>query len=634
MKHGNSVPGNIAQWLDELLPFFYHSPAADSGLVGFLSTWIRQTRPQKSRTCLRDRSSHAKHHRAFHDYFVTHLPSSSLHPDSRSSTGLAHKFPRKDSQPLTQPTRIAPAAHPSVNRETTVVRIPLKSAKHHFGVSVSRGSRPHNEDTFQAGVVELPAFAKRAPASISKNPNAVTSTEKDSGQNVHDGDPQVFYFGVFDGHGGAECSDYLREELHHYLEKTAANFEMQSSLPRQSRRSSGPAPGQHEGDAEDLKRGQAALDSIQTTQTDEACTQSTPGDDDRPDGAKDVYHPPHPGDPPLIQEANKQKIQQMEKDLITRWRELVGGYFRRFKPAYFSLYNRYPAAGEEDAKAKKATRRMQDLGASVEEVVTYAFLKSDFDFISAQARKARQGLDLTHAEQPLNGKDILHQPSRAVGSPERSGQRFKGGSTCSIALISTPTPIPFWNPATPSSMLVAHVGDTRIILCSTATGAGIPVTTNHHSSSPEETSRLRRYATNFVTDSFGEERISGLANTRAFGDMSSKRVGVSAEPTIRRVELGPAEYAFLVLTSDGVSAVLNDQEVVDIVKEAKTADSAARDVVAFATEVSARGDNATCLVVRLGGWSRRQEGGAGSLGTKESRQWKRDLANGQRGRQR
>ena len=65
----------------------------------------------------------------------------------------------------------------------------------------------------------------------------------------------------------------------------------------------------------------------------------------------------------------------------------------------------------------------------------------------------------------------------------------------------------------------------------------------------------------------------------------------------------------------------------DIVKEAKTPEQAARDVVSFGTEVSSEGDNATCLVVRMGGWERRQEGGVGSMGTRESREWKRDGAN-------
>jgi protein phosphatase PTC6 len=516
-----------------------------------------------------------------------------------------------------------------VSRDTTVVRIPLKSAKHHFGASVSRGSRPYNEDAYQAGVIELPAFAKRPPISLTRRRSGNETNGEGTSAQGASGDPQVFYFGVFDGHGGAECSGFLRERLHEYIENTATDFEMQSSLQRASGRKKEVTAEGCERDVAALKLGKEALESTQTTKKTDTRTEGEPRDG-RPKGAREQSHPPYPGDPPLIQEANKNKMVVMEKKLVQNWKELVGGYFRRFKPAYFSLYGGYQAFGE-GSESLKASGKDVGCGAAIEEIMTYAFLKADYDFVSAQAAKRDQNEDQTKAERPLNEEEILgkpHQHAREIGGPKR----FKGGSTCTIAMVSTPSPTPFWNPATPSSMLVAHVGDTRAIICSTANGAGIPLTSDHHPSSPVESNRLRRYAATFVTDSFGEERISGLANTRAFGDIASKRLGVSAEPEINRVELGAAQYSFIVMVSDGVSGTLSDQEIVDIVKEAKTPEQAARDVVSFATEVSTEGDNATCLVVRLGGWERRQEGGTGSIGTRESRNWKREEASGPRNR--
>ena len=507
------------------------------------------------------------------------------------------------------------------------MRIPLKSAKHHFGASVSRGSRPYNEDAYQAGVIELPAFAKKPPISLTSKRGSVAPGEGTSADSAS-GDPQVFYFGVFDGHGGAECSGFLRERLHDYIEESATDFGFHSSL-QGKKASRGAAPG-FEADADHIKAGKDALESIKTTKDTETETEGRSGDG-RPKSAQEKHHPPYPGDPPLIQEANKEKIMEMEKTLVNSWKQLVGGYFRRFKPAYFSLFGGYQTLGEE-SDSLEASGKDVSSGAAIEEVMTYAFLKADYDFVSAQASKQEEQDDSARSDRPLNDDDVLgkpHQHAKEIGGPKR----FKGGSTCSVAMISTPTPTPFWNPATPSSMLIAHVGDTRVIICSTATGAGIPLTTNHHPSSPVESNRLRRYAATFVTDSFGEERISGLANTRAFGDIASKRVGVSSEPEIKRVELGAAEYSFLALISDGISGTLNDQEVVDIVKEAKTPEQGARDVVSFGTEVSQEGDNATCLVVRMGGWERRQEGGVGSMGTKESRDWKREDANSPRNRQ-
>ena len=506
-----------------------------------------------------------------------------------------------------------------------MVRIPLKSAKHHFGASISRGSRPYNEDAYQAGVIELPAFAKRQPMSLTRKRNGNEASGEGTSAQGASGDPQVFYFGVFDGHGGAECSGFLRENLHEYIEKTATDFELQSSLRQASGQQQEAAPGDYEGGSDELKQGKEALDSIETAKESDTRMEGESGDG-RPKGAKERSHPQYPGDPPLIQGANRDTMISMETTLVQNWKRLVGGYFRRFKPAYFSLYGGYQALGEESESLQASGKDVRS-GAAIEEVMTYAFLKADYDFVSAQAAKEDQNDDQTKAERPLNDEEVLgkpHQHAREIGGPKR----FKGGSTCTVAIVSTPSPTPFWNPATSSSMLIAHVGDSRVIICSTATGAGIPLTSDHHPSSPVESNRLRRYAATFVTDSFGEERVSGLANTRAFGDIASKRIGVSAEPEIKRVELGAAEYSFVVMISDGISGTLNDQEIVDIVKEAKTPEQAARDVVSFATEVTTEGDNATCIVVRMGGWERRQEGGRGSMGTKASRDWKREDANG------
>jgi protein phosphatase PTC6 len=496
------------------------------------------------------------------------------------------------------------------SRELTVVRIPLRSAKHHFGVSVSRGTRPYNEDTYQAGTLEIPAFAKRAPISLSRKggppSGGATSAESASG------DPQVFYFGVFDGHGGNECSDFLREELHGYVERTAGVFELGSSLKKW--KGEGPSE-EAKGKSQHAASGRESLDQVETKSKEDV------------EGSMNV---PNPGEDEGIEEApenatlesekqesvesNKPKTIELEQSLVSQWRELVGGYFRRFKPDFFAM------------SSSKGDSPPISSPISIETVLMYAFLKADLDFVTAQAQKPDP--DNNHSDTPLNADDILGEPAHLSSSKHRIGgpTRFVGGSTASIAMISTPTPTPFWHPASPSTLVVAHVGDTRILLCDTATGLAKPITTNHHPSSPVEGSRLRRYAATFVTDSFGEERMSGLANTRAFGDMRSKRIGVSAEPEIRRLELAPAEYSFIVLVSDGVSGTLSDQEIVDVVKEAKTPEQGARDVVAFATEVSREGDNATCLVVRLGGWERRGEGRMGSLGTKEVRDYRRGEA--------
>ncbi|KAI9711199.1 MAG: hypothetical protein M1820_002186 [Bogoriella megaspora] len=590
--------------------------------------------------------------RCFHDYFVTHLPSSSLHPDSRSSTGPHHKLPRSASTPHNDdpssrsprsPAAAPPVVGPQISRETTVVRIPLRSAKHHFGSFMSRGTRPYNEDAFQAGTIEVPAFAKRRPVSLTTRRSGGQGRTIRSGDGEGtsadgaSGDPQVFYFGVFDGHGGSECSQFLREQLHTYVEEAAHTFELKSSLKRDFpgqgryaglRNIGAPSKETKGGESSELAdAGKESLDAVK------AATKSLKSLENIGKGMKKTEESGDPlprGEDPVIQSDEKRRAEDLEWKLVQEWKNTVGGYFKRFKPQFFALQ----AGGQGHILEREVVRAKHfthsdvpediDDGIGMETVLTYAFLKADLDFIEAQASKKEE--DPVLADRALNADDILGHPARLIGDPKK---RFKGGSTCSIAMISTPTPTPFWHPASPSTLIVSHTGDTRIILCDTATGQAIPLTTNHHPSAPYEATRLRRYAANFVTDSFGEERMSGLANTRSFGDMSRKRQGISAEPEIRRIELSPAEYSFIVLCSDGVSGTMTDQEIVDVVKEAKTPEQGARDLASFAVEVASGGgdaDNATALVVRLGGWERRSEGGVGSLGTKEAREWKKSDA--------
>jgi protein phosphatase PTC6 len=569
--------------------------------------------------------------RGFHDYFVTHLPSSSLHPDARSS-GPRHNLPRNEARPHdSNASDRTPAAPPivGVSRELTVVRIPLKSAKHHFGATWSRGQRPYNEDTYQAGTIEIPAFARRRPLSLTRNP------KKDNvGADSASGDPQVFYYGVFDGHGGSECSEFLREQLHLYIEEHSKTFELHSTLRRKAgevtqfgQSSMGEKTNQLTLSEADKK----ALSEIKTHTPDDVNQPKAPKSDDDtlpPTGTEDQTPPPRSAKT-TSQSDHLRKAEELERTLIRQWKDLVGGYFRRFKPEFFSLsaggqghaFERETVANKQLSQTKSGGDENEGIG--IETVLEYAFLKADYDFVNAQVNK--DDTDSVKSDGAINANEVLGEPSRIanqIGGPKR----FKGGSTCSVALISTPTPMPYWHPASPATLITAHVGDTRILLCDTATGQAIPTTSNHHPSHPKEAERMRRYAATFVTDSFGEERVQGLANTRAFGDMQSKRIGVSAEPEITRIDMAPAQYAFMVLVSDGVSGTLSDQEIVDIIKEARTPEQAAKDVVGFATEVSSEGDNATTLVVRLGGWERRSEGGVGSLGTKELRDWRKKEA--------
>ncbi|OBZ79580.1 Protein phosphatase 2C 4 [Grifola frondosa] len=206
------------------------------------------------------------------------------------------------------------------------------------------------------------------------------------------------------------------------------------------------------------------------------------------------------------------------------------------------------------------------------------------------------------------------------------------GATASVVLLQSldyPT-TPFFT-SEKLALTVAHVGDTRVLLCMTD-GRVIPMTENHHAEARIEAARLRKMMGGLITDSFGEVRWMGaLANTRCLGDLKFKPFGVTPEPQVRSMLLdaGPA-CSHITLLSDGVSSVLSDDEVADLARGAPTPRHAAQRILEFAEEMGSE-DNMTALVVPLAGWGAI----SGPDRTRELREYRRQRMIGnerQRGR--
>ena len=113
---------------------------------------------------------------------------------------------------------------------------------------------------------------------------------------------------------------------------------------------------------------------------------------------------------------------------------------------------------------------------------------------------------------------------------------------------------------------------------------------------------------------------SGNVSEKYFslGDLRYKKFGVTAEPEVRtkilegssvcrrsRFQSKPflgADWAFLVLVSDGISAILSDDEIVDLVRATNDPKSAAEKILTFSEELGGN-DNATAIVIPLAGWN-------------------------------
>ncbi|KAJ7225633.1 protein serine/threonine phosphatase 2C [Mycena pura] len=190
------------------------------------------------------------------------------------------------------------------------------------------------------------------------------------------------------------------------------------------------------------------------------------------------------------------------------------------------------------------------------------------------------------------------------------------GATASVAILH-----PLDSPATPffSAQRLA-LTDTRVLLCSTDGGKVSPMTENHHADARVEAIRLRRFmGSSLITDSFGEARWMGaLANTRCLGDLRYKKFGVTPEPEVRTKLLEGSEWAYVVLISDGISSMMSDSEVCDLVRGAPDPKTAAQNILSFAEELGGE-DNASVIVVPLAGWGKIR----GPDSTRELREYRR-----------
>ncbi|KAI5962687.1 PTC6 [Candida pseudojiufengensis] len=291
------------------------------------------------------------------------------------------------------------------------------------------------------------------------------------------------------------------------------------------------------------------------------------------------------------------KTKKAREDLIKKYVKNIGGYWRRWSKHREKTFETWQN-NRLNLKNFKKELKQDDLNFRI----PLTFLKTDYDFFQ---------------------------------------NNTKSGSTCTSIFLqtiysnSTKKFQPFFenyyfNRNTISKLTIAHLGDTRAIIVD-KNGLANGVTDDHHPSNPLESTRLRRYAANFfMTDSFGEERFISLANTRSFGDIDYKEVGVTAEPDIIQLIVGDSteikkqltpdeiqkytigglggDECFLVLCTDGVTNILTDQEIADIIMtqhkklgNKATPQICAQEVIKF-VEFVGGDDNATILVIRLNGW--------------------------------
>lgn len=151
-------------------------------------------------------------------------------------------------------------------------------------------------------------------------------------------------------------------------------------------------------------------------------------------------------------------------------------------------------------------------------------------------------------------------------SQEAISKRYLSGSTATVVVLVD------------GQILVANVGDTKALLCSkrietdsefedasTTRLQVAELTRDHHPDREDEKARIEA-AGGFV-HTWGVPRVNGILSvSRAIGDLSLKRYGVSPVPELYGWRNLTVDDSYLVVASDGIFERQTPQEVCDVIE--------------------------------------------------------------------
>lgn len=455
-----------------------------------------------------------------------------------------------------------------------------------YGLATSRGTRPYQEDTSSISCLSIPPSELRA--SLKKSSNRISQEAArrwtwDTQDQPLDEElaSQVFWFGVFDGHGGSYTSRYLATYLHQIYERVTPDM---------------------------------VTDTVQATREHGGYFRRFIG------GALDKWVVKDELKPVRGGKGNQRYAGKQEQDAGESSADDVGPsapptgtHAAKSSGSNGSPSSSSPHTWDDDGLTRRIPppESMSSETLTLSERATLAFLVADRHILAGHPQPSGS-LPSSSMHDPASaptssgrrrGIQTREMEEEQRESDKGVGKAGGGGSTGTVlALHSLDGPPKIWYDSSLLQLCAYHVGDTRLLLVPTSDGQAIPLTTNHHPDTPTESDRLRRLGAGVITDSFGESRWMGaLANTRALGDGNFKSFGVTAEPEIVSQVVKSDMYACAVIFSDGITEVMSDQEAVDLVRGAKHPNDAAKRILAFAEELGVE-DNATVIVAPLKGW--------------------------------
>ncbi|XP_077249918.1 putative protein phosphatase 2C 9 [Tasmannia lanceolata] len=191
----------------------------------------------------------------------------------------------------------------------------------------------------------------------------------------------------------------------------------------------------------------------------------------------------------------------------------------------------------------------------------------------------------------INEEEFWTHPDRSIKKAyERTDQAIlshtpdlgRGGSTAVTAILING-----------EKLWIANVGDSRAVL--SKSGRAVQMTIDHEPNMERGSIETRG---GFVSNMPGDvPRVNGqLAVSRAFGDKSLKS-HLSSEPDIEHADFDQ-DTELLILASDGLWKVMDNQEAVNLARKIKDPQAAAKQLTSEALDRDSK-DDISCVVVRF-----------------------------------
>ncbi|KAI3380561.1 hypothetical protein SNEBB_000500 [Seison nebaliae] len=169
------------------------------------------------------------------------------------------------------------------------------------------------------------------------------------------------------------------------------------------------------------------------------------------------------------------------------------------------------------------------------------------------------------------------------------------GTTATVILYHHPT----------KNYFVSHVGDSTAI-CAKKSGDIVKLTSPLHTCENDfECDRITAHGGVVAHSNSmdGVKRVNGrLGMTRSIGDLELKKFGVTSEPTVNHYKLDMENDSYIILTTDGISQVFNDQTLCDLISttyktsSSRTATTLAKNVTDAALQ-NGSDDNVTTILI-------------------------------------